>query len=85
MCEQLHGCSFYLPGCSQAYQLDNPSTRFTYATVIVTVDDVNNQGPIMEHQMYNATIPENTPVGYHVIQVAALDQDVVSLLLLWLI
>ena len=62
----------------QAYQVDNPQNRYTYATVVVTVEDTNAHRPQMVTPMYGVTIPENSPVGYYVVQVQATDRDEVK-------
>ncbi|KAM6221833.1 protocadherin-23 [Rhynchocyon petersi] len=48
-----------------------------YATclVSVTVDDVNDNEPVFQRQVYNATLAEHTPVGHCFLQVKASDAD----------
>ncbi len=59
----------------QAYQVDSPQSRFSYATLLVTVADSNVHRPEMLQSRYNVTIPENSPAGYYVRQVQARDLD----------
>ncbi len=63
---------------SQTYQLDRPVSRFSYATLIVSVTDVNNHAPQMAQRELNLTLPENSPIGYQVAQVSAVDRDQVT-------
>ncbi|XP_072754595.1 protein dachsous isoform X1 [Anoplolepis gracilipes] len=45
------------------------------ATVRVTVHDYNDNEPIFEKPLYNATVPENMPVGNCFLKVQATDPD----------
>ncbi len=44
--------------------------------VDITVNDVNDRNPIFERQIYEATIPEDSPVGMPVEQLKATDADI---------
>ena len=59
----------------QTYQVNNPTSRFSYATLIVTVEDVNDHRPVIQLSSYNVTIPENSPRNYHVLTLQAVDYD----------
>ena len=50
-----------------------------YTTVSVQVLDVNDNGPQFEKSVYEAFVPENSPVDLAVLQVTATDADVVSI------
>lgn len=45
------------------------------AKVTVSIINVNDQDPIFEQQIYNASVRENSPAGTHVIVVKAIDAD----------
>ncbi len=62
----------------QAYQVSSADRSFTYANLIVTVEDANVHHPQMEYTSYNTSIPENAPVGYTILQVHATDDDQVK-------
>ena len=51
--------------------------RFSYATLIVNVADTNTHQPVIVDKYYNVTIVENSPNGFQVTQVKAIDQDTV--------
>ena len=61
----------------QAYQVDNPLKRTTRARILVTVEDVNDHIPEMEHAQYTFGIQENLPTGMMVANLSASDQDLV--------
>lgn len=44
-------------------------------TLTVEVGDVNDQAPLFEHSVYNATVAENRDPGEAVVRVSATDQD----------
>ncbi|XP_018591367.2 protocadherin-23 isoform X2 [Scleropages formosus] len=52
----------------------NPPLSST-ATVIVHVEDVNDNEPVFEKQLYNISVPEHSPVGSCFLQVSAADAD----------
>ncbi|KAK3586248.1 hypothetical protein CHS0354_015273, partial [Potamilus streckersoni] len=58
----------------KGYQVDKPSERFNFTTVIVTILDVDDNPPKML-EAYDATVQENAPIGTFVIQVQATDAD----------
>ncbi|XP_061569447.1 cadherin-20 isoform X2 [Cololabis saira] len=45
-------------------------------TVTVSLTDVNDNGPIFQHHLYNFAVPENAPVGTTVGRIMAVDGDV---------
>ncbi|XP_010897511.2 protocadherin-23 [Esox lucius] len=45
------------------------------ATVIVKVEDVNDNKPVFKQQLYNVSIPEHTQIGNCFLQVVATDAD----------
>ncbi|XP_046901910.1 protocadherin-23 [Hypomesus transpacificus] len=45
------------------------------ATVTVVVDDVNDNEPVFQQQLYNVSIPEHTEIGSCFLQVVATDAD----------
>ncbi|XP_058887587.1 protocadherin-23 isoform X1 [Acipenser ruthenus] len=45
------------------------------ATITVHVEDVNDNEPVFEHQVYNASVREHSPVGSCFLQVTATDAD----------
>ncbi|XP_074616069.1 uncharacterized protein LOC141875640 isoform X2 [Acropora palmata] len=44
-------------------------------TLFVNVEDVNDNSPYFNESSYSAVVPENIPIGYVVIRVAAQDRD----------
>nr|XP_021332170.1 protocadherin-23 isoform X1 [Danio rerio] len=52
----------------------SPSLSST-ATVIIHVEDVNDNKPIFPQKFYNATVKEHTAVGTCILQVTAIDAD----------
>ena len=44
-------------------------------TLFITVEDVNDNSPYFNESSYSAVVPENIPIGYVVIRVAAQDRD----------
>lgn len=58
----------------QATQVENP-LRQAVARVDVFVNDVNDNSPEFEYDMYNITVMENLPLGFTVLQVYAVDAD----------
>ena len=55
--------------------MSDPTGRFSYATLIVTVVDINDHRPVIQLSSYNVTIPENSPRNYHVLTLHAVDYD----------
>ena len=51
---------------------DNEDTT----TVDIAIKDINDQSPIFEREIYEATIPEDSPVGMPVEQLKATDADI---------
>ncbi|XP_022692572.1 protocadherin Fat 4-like isoform X3 [Varroa jacobsoni] len=58
----------------QATQMDN-SLRYAIARVEIQVQDVNDNVPQFDYDMYNITVMENLPTGFTVVQVNAVDKD----------
>ncbi|KAK2531739.1 Kiaa1841, partial [Columba guinea] len=58
----------------QAAQQDNVF-KTADATVLVTIEDVNDNPPVLSQSSYNVSIPENFPNGMEVLQVTATDRD----------
>lgn len=46
------------------------------ASVIVSVLDANDNGPVFEHRSYDVTVAENVAIGTTVTTVTALDPDI---------
>ncbi|XP_064191411.1 protocadherin-23 [Anguilla rostrata] len=44
-------------------------------SVIVHVEDINDNQPVFEKQLYNVSLPEHTPIGTCFLQVTATDAD----------
>ncbi|XP_067044670.1 uncharacterized protein [Acropora muricata] len=44
-------------------------------TLFINVEDVNDNSPYFNESSYSAVVPENLPIGYVVIRVAAQDRD----------
>uniref|UniRef100_A0A8C5V7P5 Dachsous cadherin-related 2 n=1 Tax=Microcebus murinus TaxID=30608 RepID=A0A8C5V7P5_MICMU len=57
-----------------AQDLGEPPLSAT-CLVSITVDDVNDNEPIFQRQVYNATLAEHAPVGHCFLQVKASDAD----------
>ncbi|XP_058130982.1 protocadherin-23 [Dasypus novemcinctus] len=57
-----------------AHDLGTPSLSAT-CQVSITVDDVNDNEPVFQRQVYNATLEEHAPVGHCFLQVKASDAD----------
>ncbi|XP_008939523.1 PREDICTED: protocadherin Fat 4-like, partial [Merops nubicus] len=66
-------CPYLVVGI-QATQQDN-IFKTTDAVVLVTVEDVNDNPPVLSQSSYNVSIPENFPNGMEVLQVTAVDKD----------
>ena len=49
-----------------------------YATVTITVRDVNDNPPVFVDAPYQGIVQENSPLGLTVLQVTAQDADAVS-------
>ena len=45
-------------------------------TVDIAINDVNDRNPVFERQVYEAAIPEDSPVGMPVEQLKATDGDI---------
>ncbi|KAK2523218.1 hypothetical protein Q9966_012281 [Columba livia] len=58
----------------QAAQQDNVF-KTADATVLVTIEDVNDNPPVLSQSSYSVSIPENFPNGMEVLQVTATDRD----------
>ena len=63
----------------KAYQTDDPLTRVAYASLIVTVLDVNDHAPVMVSPTYEISIPEHYPEAIPILTVSAYDDDIVSI------
>ena len=57
--------------------MDN-ALRYAISKVEITVQDVNDNIPVFDYDMYNITVMENLPTGFTVVQVNAVDKDAVS-------
>ncbi|XP_053453810.1 protocadherin-23 [Nycticebus coucang] len=57
-----------------AQDLGEPPLSAT-CLVSITVDDVNDNEPVFQRQVYNATLAEHAPVGHCFLQVKASDAD----------
>ncbi|XP_030347049.1 protocadherin Fat 4-like [Strigops habroptila] len=66
-------CPYLLVGI-QASQQDN-TFKTADAVVLVTIDDVNDNYPVLSQSSYNISIPENFPNGMAALQVTATDKD----------
>uniref|UniRef100_A0A1I8FJW6 Cadherin domain-containing protein n=1 Tax=Macrostomum lignano TaxID=282301 RepID=A0A1I8FJW6_9PLAT len=58
-----------------AYQTDKPETRIALATVIVTVQDKNDNDPVVSPDSVTTSIAENSAVGTYVTRLAVQDRD----------
>uniref|UniRef100_A0A1I8H1S3 CELR3 protein n=1 Tax=Macrostomum lignano TaxID=282301 RepID=A0A1I8H1S3_9PLAT len=61
-----------------AYQTDKPETRIALATVIVTVQDKNDNDPVVSPDSVTTSIAENSAVGTYVTRLAVQDRDLNS-------
>lgn len=61
----------------QATQQDN-IFKTADALVLVTIEDVNDNHPVLSQSSYNVSILENFPNGMEVLQVTAIDKDEVK-------
>lgn len=50
-------------------------TRTGNTTIIVEVQDVNDNAPVFEHESYRVTIDESLQLDEHFLQVVAADSD----------
>ncbi|PKU40343.1 protocadherin fat 4-like [Limosa lapponica baueri] len=66
-------CPYLVVGI-QATQQDN-TLKTADAIVLVTIEDVNDNDPVLSQSTYNVSIPENFPNGTEVLQVTATDKD----------
>ncbi|KAM6128007.1 protocadherin Fat 4-like [Pterocles gutturalis] len=66
-------CPYLVVGI-QATQQDN-IFKTADAVVLVTVEDMNDNPPVLSQSSYNVSIPENFPNGMEVLQVSATDKD----------
>ncbi|XP_029467149.1 protocadherin-23 [Rhinatrema bivittatum] len=57
-----------------ATDLGDPPLAST-CTVTINVEDVNDNEPVFEQQVYNVSLPEHAPVGHCFLQVKATDAD----------
>ena len=62
----------------QGYQSDNPKKRVAYSWISVRVEDVNDNEPQMNQDLYTVSVPEHHPDGLLVLQVGAADADQVT-------
>lgn len=58
--------------------LASDPVRFSIARLSVQVLDLNDNAPKFHVQFHSVSIPENSPVGYKILQVLATDPDKVS-------
>lgn len=58
--------------------MDNPLRRYAFSSVRVTVEDVNDNSPVMQQHLYQAEIVENLPNGSPVTRIRATDVDEVQ-------
>lgn len=61
----------------QAAQQDK-AFKTADAVVLVTIEDVNDNSPVLSQSSYNASILENVPNGMEVLHVTAIDKDEVK-------
>nr|XP_009672244.1 PREDICTED: protocadherin Fat 4-like [Struthio camelus australis] len=66
-------CPYLIVGLQAAQQDNNLKTAD--AIVLVTIEDVNDNSPVLSQANYNVSIPENSPDGMEVLQVTAIDED----------
>ncbi|KAM6367546.1 protocadherin Fat 4-like [Alca torda] len=66
-------CPYLVVGI-QATQQDN-IFKTADAVVLVTIEDMNDNDPVLSQSTYNISIPENFPNGTEVLQVTATDKD----------
>ncbi|KAM6084893.1 protocadherin Fat 4-like [Theristicus caerulescens] len=66
-------CPYLVVGI-QASQEDN-IFKTADATVLVTIEDENDNDPVLSQSSYNVSILENVPNGMEVLQVTAVDKD----------
>ncbi|XP_075004052.1 protocadherin Fat 4-like [Calonectris borealis] len=66
-------CPYLVVGI-QATQQDNVF-KTADAVVLVTIEDVNDNDPVLSQASYNVSILENFPNGMEVLQVTAIDKD----------
>ncbi|KAM6407361.1 protocadherin Fat 4-like [Pluvialis apricaria] len=66
-------CS-YLVVSIQANQQDN-IFKTADAVVLVTIEDVNDNPPVLSQSTYSVSVPENSPNGMEVLRVTATDKD----------
>ncbi|XP_009578906.1 PREDICTED: protocadherin Fat 4-like, partial [Fulmarus glacialis] len=69
-------CPYLVVGI-QATQQDN-IFKTADAVVLVTIEDVNDNHPVLSQSSYNVSILENLPNGMEVLQVTAIDKDEVT-------
>ena len=60
----------------EAFQLTNSQRRASVA-VVVHVQDVDDNPPVMSQSLYEASVPENSPPGTFVLSLLAIDLDMV--------
>ena len=63
----------------QGFQQDKPNDRYNHTTVVIAIDDIDDNPPVMSQGTYRKSIMENTDNGVAVLQVAATDPDQVRL------
>jgi hypothetical protein len=54
--------------------------KAVYATVTITISDINDNAPQFSGAPYRGTVSENSPTGLTVLRVSAQDVDSVSIL-----
>jgi len=59
------------------FQAKSTIHKAVYATVTVTIVDVNDNSPTFVGAPYKGTVPENSPNGLTVLRVTAQDADAV--------
>ena len=47
----------------------------TNSTLVICLQDVNDNSPYFSTSLYSATVPENIPIGYLILNVTAKDKD----------
>lgn len=75
-------CPYLFVGIEAAQQDNNLKTAD--AVVLVTIEDVNDNLPVLSQSSYNVSILENFPNGKEVLRIEAVDKDEVKSMQFWL-